>query len=199
MATDFNTLITHGGARYVANPASHHTTAITSRPASSKDVLMTLSAANTEILDMLAAEYAPHEFADVAVTLGYSERELAEYDRQEKTGEISPHEAYFKVFFLAEIVSSLIQHRATVDHIGILQATEAELDEWEPYYLETAREVFSQMVEVEKTVNTGSVASNAAWRELYAGEDGFQRQAYLCSQTQLRLGRFRVEVANAAD
>jgi hypothetical protein len=200
LTVDRNVLVKHEGALRVANPYSHthhwrglHRDTLTDRPASHRDVLMTLSAGSTEILDMLAAEYTPQELKDVAATLGYSEKEIAEYQRQEGAGELDPHENYFKTFLIAEIACAVIQHRGAVDIPGIVSATESQLPEFEEWYLSEARRIFGEMVEVEKTVTNGSVRSNAHWRDLYAGDEGFQRQAELLSQVQTRLGRFAAE------
>jgi hypothetical protein len=200
MAVDLNVLVRHEGALFVCNPYSHthhwcglHRDTHTDRPASYRDVFMTLSAANTEIMDMLAAEYTPQELKDVAATLGYSEKEIAEYQRQEDAGELDPHENYFKTFLIAEIACAVIQHKGAVDIPGIVAATESQLPEFEEWYLSEARRIFGEMAEVEKTVTNGSIRSNARWRDLYAGDEGFQRQAELLSQVQARLGRYTVE------
>jgi hypothetical protein len=127
MAVDLNVLVRHEGALFVCNPYSHthhwcglHRDTHTDRPASYRDVFMALSSASTELLDQLAEEYTPQELADVAATLGYSEKEIAEYQRQEDAGELDPHENYFKTFLVAEIACAVIQHKGAVDIPGIL-------------------------------------------------------------------------------
>lgn len=201
MPVDSNLLVFHWGERFVANPISHHHHAtgihpntLSTRAASSRDIFMTLSAANTEIMDMLAEEYTPQEFDAVAATLGYTEQEIAKYQKKEDTGKISPFENYFRTELLSEIANMVMKHKGTVDEIAILQAADVQLPEYETYYLEEARDVFAQMVEVEKTITSGCIPDNAKWRDLYAGKGGFQRQVYLLSQVQLRLGRLRVEI-----
>lgn len=198
--TDFNLLIRDGRKLYVANPASHYADPTdpkrqpTLRPASQRDILMSLSAGSTEILDLLEkGGYNPEELRQVAGTLGFSEAEVAAYQGLEDRGGLNFLENYFRTELVSEMVNADIKHRGTVDDPAILKASEKQLPEWEKYYFEMAREIFDHMWEFEKAKGE-QFKSNKDWLELYAGGKGFQRQAALLVQVQKRLGTLRTEM-----
>lgn len=205
---DHHVLLKIGGERIVANPFSHHhhwrgitSQTITTRPANTRDIIMALSAANTDILDKLAAHYTKEEFASVAETLGYTEKEIREYEEKGERNEWGDHEIYFRTFLIAEIASAVIQHKGTVDIPGIVSASEESLPDYEAWYMENLRQIFNAMVELEKKNETANVRDISKWVDLYAGKGwvldpetgertSFQRQAELLSQVQMRLGRY---------
>lgn len=191
MAVDFHLLTKHLGRLYLANPCNHYADAAapdrvpTSRPARAQDVAMALDAAVTEILDVIADNYAPHEFEAVARALGYATREIAEYQRREDAGELSAHENYYATSLIAGMVAALMEHKGAVDNLDILKAPESVLPEWEAWYRDQAREIFEEMVALEARITTGCFADNSRWAALRVR---FLRQAELLVQVRQRLG-----------
>ena len=200
MPVDRNILIELEGSREVANPFSHshhwtgvHPHALTSRPASSADMALTLSESQTQFLDGLAKEkWMPHELEAAALTFGYTNEQVMRYQGLEDEGKVDHFEAYFRNVLWANVNEALTRAKATVSEIPILQWPEDRLGELEEHYLETARDVFKEMYEVENTISSGCVRDNARWRDLYAGKNGFQRQCELLWMVQTRLGRYAV-------
>jgi len=194
---DFHLLVKHEGRLYVANPVNYYPDPTdpkrtpTTRPASLRDMSAVLSEANTQVLDLLAAEnWMPHELQAVAQTFGYTEQEVMRYQGLEDAGKVDPFESYFRVSLIAAVTHEIIVHKATVDNLAVLQATDEQLPEWEAHYIAEARDYFDQMRAVEETVITGNFADSAKWCIL---RSRFFRQAELLGQVQMRLGRFKVD------
>lgn len=200
MPEDRNLLYSWNGVRSVANPLSHrhhntngHQKLPTSRPASATDMALTLSEAQTQFLDGLAKDnWLPHELEAAALTFGYTQEQVMRYQGLEDEGKVDHFEAYFRNVLWANINEAMTRAKATVSEIAILQWPEDRLGELEEHYLETARNVFAEMYEVENAVTSGCVRDSARWRDLYAGKNGFQRQCELLWMVQARLGRYAV-------
>lgn len=193
MPEDRNLLYSWNGVRSVANPFTHHHhntlgtfSSATHRPASPADVAMALSAASTEILDHLAANgYTELELHNTALTLNYTEAQLAEYARGETSGDMTTEEVYYGTRLAAAMAEQVIMHKATVNEPSILKATPQQLREYESFYPDVLTEIWEEIRALEDTIQTGDFSGSPKWCVL---EAKFRRIAGFLWQTRERLG-----------
>lgn len=157
--------------RYCANPFSHHhhdtgvhPNALTSRRASSRDLVNALSSNSTDLLEYLAdtCEYTPGQVQAVGHTLGLTETELATLQEAEDKGRISVDEARKRVRFAAVMTETCIDNRSTVSTLDILTASEATLREWfSDVYPNALDETWAKIDRIEKSDGSGDFSKNA--------------------------------------
>lgn len=164
---DFHLLIKNEGRYYLANPASSFTITPPEQPwtreATERDVNLSLSQHDTELVDILSKSYAEHELSDVLETLGLSREYLALIRKEQTNKSLTFEQAYFRTALCGVMMDAIIEKHGAVTTPAILNASLSELRIWEDHYFGQLEEIFEQQRGIEQTITSGSFSENAAW------------------------------------
>lgn len=149
-----------------------------------EDVVRELNTQALHTLDALKdAGFEDVQIKSITPILGVGIQDINTNEELEKEGKIDRKELEFRCRWIASQMEEVINHRATLDVIAIMNANEDQLKQGIEYYESKGREHFEKMIAIEAT--EPRTFENQEWN---TEKGSFEYYSWLYWQCARRLG-----------